>query len=675
MTIPMTKNQAATVSNSYPWKFTNNTNKELIITLLIDKLSGGTGKGSENFDKTQVQLIPKEYSNGKVPAGKTATYTLDWTFNASSTESFPCGLYPLNAVTSDRFIPVWTKAITKNFDNSPPSFDDVTVEQVALTSFNECMTFIQQYEAYPKSNFAKNFNAALTDANAPSTASGGTASSANAAATDPVDTFFKNSSGAKDVTHETYLTLNAYFSEYPFPWASDSSKTYYLYSSTQQSGSNVASFVGAVAITKPSSFSYSEAYAGYTMVFGKAAKPDYLNPKNTGGDQDNYTTSSSTTLGYETGQFVDNPSQDVHDICVQGVYVLQSTLTGQNASGSAMGTIVPIVVGTVNGLSVIGYPNPVKGTYEDSKPGSSDPFLYNLIHPKGVGGVIQSIMEFGGMIMMLDFAWGKLKGRLKKNKEATEEAKAKAEKDGGDPKTADAKYTEADLEAAKTKAQADAKAEFEAKAKSEGISSDAQAKISDAVDEAQGTGADVGDATAADAAVGGTVDAAEAAGKYGDVVEKCKTSADSISDAATKCEIAVEEGSSVAAEQLGKLEGAANEVGTTFDKATTAVEKIESDGSVGDAGSAIGKDMTTAVDDVSTTVETVDTTLGDVHSALESDPISNEAGVPEAVEDAATLNEEVSTTIADQAAAADSTSAVNEGKESPAEGDGLPFED
>ena len=642
-------------ATSYTWKFTNNTTQALIMTLMTPGLSGGTEVGAENSDKTAVQLIPAEYSDGKIPAGQTATYTLDWNITFKNGKVFPCCLYPLFAITADKLIPVWTKSIFLDFSASPVGFDAESVDQPTVVAFIQAMSFMQQYEAYPKSKFAKGFNAALATANAPATASGGTASSNNDAIKTAVNNFFKNSKSAKDVTLDIYLAVKGYFNRYPFPWAMNNSQTYYLYSSEQAVSSNTGSFVGTVVVNKPANYSYSASAAGYTMSFAKANKPDYLNPKNKGGDQNNWTTASSTTtLGYAAGQFIDTPNEDVHDICVQGLYSLESTLTGQSNTDTPAGTIVPILVGTVLGKTVIGYPKPIKGTYDKAKSGESDPYLYNLLHPKGVGGVIQSIMEIGGIVMFLDFAWGKLKSRKETNDKDTAEAKATGGKD------AEAKFTQEDLDKAKAEAKQETQEEFEKNAKSEGISTEAQTSISEAGNEA----IESGDASALDSSVGGALDAAQAAGKYGELVEKCQTTAEKIGDAATECELAAEGGSEVAAEQMQKLGESASEVSSSYDNLTKAVEKIEADSSLGDAGSKIGEEVDASVTQIESTVSSVDTTLEEVQTALADDPSTS--SIADTVKEAESLNKEVTETVDNQKQAAEDTDKVNSGEEDPA---------
>ena len=659
-------------------KFTNNSGKSLIMTMMKTNLSGGSNGGVSNFDNSFIQLIPDGATNKSaiIPNGASVTFTMDWTSTFADGKSFPTSLYPLVAMTSDDFIPVWTKAVTKNYDLNPPALDPCIVDANVLKAFNEAVNFIQQYQAYPNSTFANSFNKAYSAVNAPSTASGGSASSNNKAMDTAVNNFFAGTKSAKDVTLDMFLSAQGYYSKYPFFWATSTKTTYYLYSSKSSGVSNVASYVGTLVINEPTTKDWTKASDGYTMTFDGAKTSSYLDPTNTGSTQNDYSTvGSPSSLSYALGQFIDTPNQDVHSIALQGMYALQSTLTGQSGTkDSKIGKIVPIIVGTVNGNQVIGYPNAIKGTYKGEAPGSSDPFLYNLIHPKGVGGVIQSIMEIGGMLTMLDFAWQKIKARKEANNKSTEEAKSKAEAESGASKAkeAEAKYTEEDLAKAKSDGMAEAKAQFENNAKSEGISEKSSGEIIDKVSKAEGSGTELGDSSGVSDAMGSGIEAAETSGKYGGFIEKANKTSESLSETAGKLELIEEEGVDVS-EQICGLEESAGILDNSVTDATSAIDKVGG-GVLDGSGSKIKTEYGDAVSPVESETGSISETLDEAATKVAESP-GDPGGAGSAIEEAQGLNKELEDGIAEDKATAESVDKVNEGEEDPAEGEGLPFED
>lgn len=660
-----------TVANSYPWKFINNSGKDLIMTMVSEGMSGGSNGGISNQSKTFIQLIPDGQSTPLIANGATATFTLNWSSSytdpSGKTTTFPAGLYLLTAITADDFIPVWTKGLTKDYASTPVGFDDVTVTKDILTAFNECFNFIQQVEAYPQSDFAKNFNSAINTASqAGNTAGNASDNTKNMKAA--VNKFFASTKSAKNVTYDIYLSTNTYINEYPFPWAQKASATYYLYSSSTTGEDNngkgsVATYVGTITVTKPNSLDWSKALAGYTAEFQGAQVPDYLSSSKTGSDKNNWnTTGAKTSLGYSQGQFISDPDQDVHDITLQGLYCLQSSLIGQSNNDSQVGTIIPILIGTVSGKQCIGYPNPVKGTYADDAPGASDPWLYNLIHPKGIGGVIQSIMEIGGIVMLLDFVWQKLKGRSDKNEKDTEKAKNDAEQNGKDPKTADKTYTQPELDQAKQDAITESKAQFDKNMKNQGLSDSDASKISSSDPDV------TGDTTALDANTTNATDGLSASGKYGTTIENAVQTSEKLSESGTVLEQAIAEGVPVNQNDIGLLESTANDLSTAVDNANTAIDKIQN-GNVIENGTSTLTDMNSAIDnlpDMSSVQQSLDTNT----ELLEN---SGTGIDPEVLKEASELSKNLEEDVQEQKEASANTDDVNSGEEEPPEGE-VPFD-
>lgn len=656
------------------WKFTNNSGKPLIMTMMCANLSGGTNGGVSNSDNTFIQLIPDGTAskNPVIKNGSTVTFTLNWTSTFKDGKSFPTSMYPLSAITSDTFIPVWTKAIIKNYKVDPIGFDAETVSDISLKAFNQAINFIQQYDAYPTSDFAKSFNAALSAANDPSTTSGGTASSNNTAMETAVNKFFASTKSAKNVTFDTYLSAKGYYSRYPFAWAPSGKSIYYLYASRQSGSSKVASYIGTLTVNSPANKDWTKVAGGCIIQFDSAKTPSYLDPSTTGINQnDTSTVGSPITLSYASGLFIDKPGEDVHDISLQGLYVLQSTLTGQSGTDkTSIGKIISILIGSVNGDTVIGYPAPVKGTYAHSAPGDSDPFLYNLLHPKGIGGVIQSIMTIGGMLMMLDFVWQKLKGRKEANNKATEEAKSTAEAEGGPSKAevAEAKYTEADLAKAKSEGMEQAKAEFDQRAKSQGLNEESTSTIKESLDNTVGTGDKPGNPSSLNEAMNNGLNASEASGKYGSFIENAGNTADKLSEAATNLELIEEEGIDVS-ESISAIEENAGVLNESITNVNSAMDSINSgkilDGTGSSAASNFNKAVSNTVDETSKISENLTAAEEAMQGA--TDP----GGAAESIKESQELNDELSESQKEMSEAADAVEDVNNGTEEPVEGEPL----
>ena len=111
---------------------------------------------------------------------------------------------------------------------------------------------------------------------------------------------------------------------------------------------------------------------------------------------------NSKPLYFANGQFVDNLNSDVPAICLSGLFTLKSTLTKVSTDN----TIIPILIGTVNGDQVIGYEDKMtKNSDDDSWSG-----CYALLHPQNAQGLDHIVHDLRRLVMGIDFVMKGLKG-------------------------------------------------------------------------------------------------------------------------------------------------------------------------------------------------------------------------------------------------------------------------
>jgi hypothetical protein len=293
-----------------------------------------------------------------------------------------------------------------NIFANPPAFADQTVTTDNHAAMLNAAKFQQSISAYPNSQLAKNYQAAITQSStaADNSADGSANSSDNVAdsITGATDAFFKGTKSFQNVTLADVVAVQSYYNTFPFAWAQYSgSVTYYLYSSD----GTATSFVGTLSLAKSGAVDITQPNGGYTCTFTPAT-----NPSDTTSVDVN--TAQAKSLTYTGGLFVDDVSADIPMVAVKGIYQLKSQIT-RNPDDAQ---IIPLLTGSVNGVTIFGTDSPQKS----NDPSSS--FWKTLFEPKGATQIFNSIMQIGGALMLIHFLgstsyaiykWAKSRGAAK----------------------------------------------------------------------------------------------------------------------------------------------------------------------------------------------------------------------------------------------------------------------
>ncbi|MCF2135582.1 MULTISPECIES: hypothetical protein [Mycetohabitans] len=324
----------------------------------------------------------------------TQTFTLDqYYIDPTTHQKKYATLYNLLVSTADWLSPVANLGVIQIMSKYAPQ----TVTAESLKSMKEAATFFQTINAYPNSKLTTDFQTAMSGSQtAASKAADGSSGSSDAVAdsiADNVNKFFKSTTSYKDVTLASFVAMQSYYQAFPFAWAAYGDKTFYLYATT----GSTTQFMGTITLTKPTTLDVTLPNAGYSCTFAPAVKPS----DTTSVEVDN---SQSKTLVYLNGLFVDSASPDNPALAVKGLFMVKSQFT-QTPSDTA---IIPVLTGTVNGMMALGFDQPQKS---DDKQHSD--YWNVLFAPKGVAQIFESVMAWGGAVMLLHFVGTTLYGIYK----------------------------------------------------------------------------------------------------------------------------------------------------------------------------------------------------------------------------------------------------------------------
>jgi hypothetical protein len=378
-------------------KVTNSTSAPIVV--LLPTVSSQTQDANATVVYGQQQEVLKAIDGStSIPAGGTKTFVLDQTYVDPTTgQSEYSTIYDLLPSTASWYSPVANLGVIQSFD-VPPSYPAQTVTAASADAFANAALFVQTIDAYPTSALATSYQQAINQSstNASSQANGSSNSSDNVAQSisGTVDAFFKGTKSFQNVTLAAVVAVQSYYASFPFVWAqyATTKTTYYLYSS---SGSTT-SFVGTLSITPPASLNVALANGGCTCTF---------TPASNGSDTTNVNvdTAGAKSLTYTNSLFVDNVNSDIPQIAVKGTFQIKSLFTGKSADTQ----IIPVLTGTVNGTTCIGFDSPQLST------DTSSSYWDTLFHPQNAQQIVASIMTIGGFVMMLAFAGQMLYGAYK----------------------------------------------------------------------------------------------------------------------------------------------------------------------------------------------------------------------------------------------------------------------
>jgi gas vesicle protein len=324
-----------------------------------------------------------------VASGSSGTYLLDQYYTDPKTQQQEYAtIYDLLVSTADWYCPVANLGVMQILKSFAPQ----TVAADAVAAMQNAGAFFQTISAYPSSKLSTGFQAAMagTQSAAGKAADGSANSSANVANAigDGVNAFFQSTTSYKNVTLANLVAMQSYYQAFPFVWAGYGNKTFYLYASS----GGATQFAGTLALSAPAKLDLTLPNAGYTCVFAPAVTP--ADTTSVAVD-----TSRQKNLLYGGGLFVDQANPDNPALAVKGLFQVKSQLT-LKAGDTA---IIPVLTGSVNGLTALGFDQPQKS---DNKADSA--FWNVLFHPKGGAEIFQSIMTWGGAVMLLAFVGGGL---------------------------------------------------------------------------------------------------------------------------------------------------------------------------------------------------------------------------------------------------------------------------
>ena len=277
------------------------------------------------------------------------------------------------------------------------SIDAPSPAQLALA-----LNFVINLQVYPTSNVAKQYFAAVSDAS--------TTGSLTA-----VTAFFQSTTDYKTLTLSSVVTAQRYASSFAYLWAGftpnfasfNSSITYYLYSTgtapagASQSNQAPPVYQGSLSMTKsasaPNPADPADRTGAYTITFNP--------PKG-----------ASRPLLFLDGQFVSD-STDSPSIALQGSFILKSFLTNEPSDN----TIVPILVGTVNGVQVLGTTTKQDQSRGSDLLGDSGPSVgsgfFTFFYPTTFAGIVQLLGGTLGLWMAFEWVGEKWKRRRGKPSE------------------------------------------------------------------------------------------------------------------------------------------------------------------------------------------------------------------------------------------------------------------
>jgi hypothetical protein len=369
-------------------KIKNSTMTPISILLPTTSSESADANGTMVYGES-LEMLTSVDGDTAIPASSTKTFVLDQSYTDPHTgKPAYSTIYDLLPSTSTWLMPVANLGVMQSFDD-PPSYPAQTVTADSAAAFQDAATFIQTISAYPTSALATGYQAAVNQAtNNSSGQADGSSDSGNAVAQsidDTVNAFFRGTKTYQKVTLAAVVAVQSYYGTFPFVWAefATGTTTYYLY----KSNGTATSFVGTISLTPPAEVNITKANGGYTCTF---------TPASNGSDTTNVNvnTAGAKSLTYTGGLFVDDVRSDLPQVAMKGTFQIKSLFTNNSADTQ----VIPVLAGTLDGATCIGFDKPQLST------DTSSSFWDSLFNPKNSAQLFQSVMTIGGALMMLVFA-------------------------------------------------------------------------------------------------------------------------------------------------------------------------------------------------------------------------------------------------------------------------------
>ncbi len=334
------------------------TNNSAVEIAVVDAVASNS---SQVVYEQTLKKLTTSAGQQSIAAGATGTVVLDDYHDNAGTPTYS-KLYDIIFVKPTNLYPIKSEA--QMLDHATQSFAPTSVSDDEVEAMKQAEIFTQTIMANPTSQLAKDYVSVLQSSSDSSDSSGDIDAKVSA--------FFNNTQQFKKVTLDLLIAVKSYYNTFPMVWTGyTNSKTYYFYASD----SNTVTDNGSLTISVPSTVTTDKSLPGFTFTYTDAKK-------------------NSKPLYYVNGQFVDDKSSDVPAICLMGCFTLKSTISKVDTDNA----IIPILSGTINNSSVLGYDTPLQ---KDSNGNWSG--LYTLLHPKDASGWLQLFMTFSGVVMGIEF--------------------------------------------------------------------------------------------------------------------------------------------------------------------------------------------------------------------------------------------------------------------------------
>lgn len=386
-------NAAATVVQDAPvtvCSITNNSGRDIVVILLLFDFES-TSKNSILSYNHDFELLPVSKGGNVIKNGDTDTIILHREYDLDGTEK-PETRYDLLIATAGWLSPLSSIRVVVDVPGKPALSQTITAEDVEV--MKQTYDFYQAISANPEAVLAKAYVAALSACSsaAEEKADGSDNSSQNSlnAIGTGIATFFAATKCYRKVTEVSIATLETYFNYVPFVWTNYASNiTYNLYA--YRAGST--SFVGNLAITKPSVIDVAKRNCGFTAIFSPAV--NHADIRSQGVD-----TSMAITLTYTRTIFVDNVDADMPGIALKGSFQLKKNFTKNPADTQ----VIKVLCGSVGGMFCLGF-DASQSTTEDN---TMQDWLKAILFSTNAGAIFNCVLQVLGAKMMLRSAYATL---------------------------------------------------------------------------------------------------------------------------------------------------------------------------------------------------------------------------------------------------------------------------
>ncbi len=372
---------------------TNNSGTDVVILDAYESATNVANNSPQQGYNQALKALPLTAGGTVLANGAAGTVTLnDTRVDPKTGQTEPNYLYQLLLSDAKSLFPVLNVGVGLSFPAMvyPP----ITATAAAAQNMKLALGFQQNIMAYPGSNLAKGFVAALNQAQ----------QQLPATMMQTMAAYFNTTKGFQGLDFPSYVAVSTFMQAFAWTWGltgSTPGRTYYVYSS---------------ADAQSSSSGGSPSSQGKIVFSGTAPATGNPNDPNSGYEiRYSPSSGSSVTLYFSSGQIVNDRDADIPAIALQGTYGLKSTFT-QEASDDVLW---PMFVGMIDGQQVIA----VSQAPEDA-------FLKWLksLMPKTFGELVNTFMMVMGVWMAVDF----LKAKLQARENAADNVEVN-ENQGGDP--------------------------------------------------------------------------------------------------------------------------------------------------------------------------------------------------------------------------------------------------